>query len=204
MTNTKETTIKVVRDERGRFAKKTGWRFFKKGQRVIVTESTSRFYSKGDTGIVMESGNPDRGIMVQFDQPCTYKDGFWCAGANGRLEILDESKPKPTPAPRPFKIGDVVRLSADGKQKWPHEPYNPHDAIGRVIGFYNDGDGLDIRVKWNSDKTNAYAPLHLELVPNTPKQRKVEKKAQTIEVPEEIPAALQTLAKVFGYRVEKA
>jgi len=98
LTNTKETTIKVVRDERGRFT-------------------------------------------------------------------------KADPTPRPFKVGDVVRMSAAGKRHWAHYYDNPHDGIG-VIERVSPLGQLGTRVKWNNGHYNSYEINELELVPSAPKQMK--------------------------------
>ncbi len=132
MTNTKESTIKVVRDERGRFV-------------------------------------------------------------------------RPQPTPRPFKVGDVVRISkAFDFVKYMSNHNNPKDSIGIIRKIRSKTEivhGANV-VDWNNGGWNTYWDHEIELVPNAPKQRKA--KGVELAVPEEISAALQTLAKAFGYRVEKA
>jgi hypothetical protein len=106
-------------------------------------------------------------------------------------------------APRPFKVGDVVRMSAAGKRKWRYAYANSHDAIGTVIGFHNDGDGLDVQVKWNGGCTNAYRVIDLEAVPSAPKQMKNPEAKKVFIVQPEAEPAFVALAKALGYNVQK-
>jgi len=64
-----------------------------------------------------------------------------------------------------MKIGDRVKMSADGKTRWPHRGNNPHDLEGKVESVsYSYGAELPILVRWDNGNTNSYGETHLEVI----------------------------------------
>lgn len=75
---------------------------------------------------------------------------------------------------RPFKVGDVVRISKKHDfKKYPHDP-----GIGKIRSIREAREIIhgEYVVDWNSGEWNTYWGYELELVPNAPKQKRVEKK----------------------------
>ena len=74
-----------------------------------------------------------------------------------------------------FRVGDLVRLSADGKESYMDSRYNPHDQVGIVEEYVGIVEEYNARgfvskkrmpydVRWLSGGTNIYREVDLELV----------------------------------------
>ena len=50
-----------------------------------------------------------------------------------------------------LEVGDTVRLSDAGKQRWCNDETNPHNLIGKVTSEYHH-----IYVKWANRENNCY------------------------------------------------
>lgn len=75
-----------------------------------------------------------------------------------------------------FRVGDLVRLSADGRDRYMDSSYNPHDEVGiveenNVRGFASK-KRMPYDVRWLSGGTNIYHEGDLMLVgpPNSLEQ----------------------------------
>ena len=56
-----------------------------------------------------------------------------------------------------WAIGDKVRLSEIGKDRYADEPYNPHSATGTIFDTeYDEPEGQCYRVNWSTKHTNCY------------------------------------------------
>lgn len=62
-----------------------------------------------------------------------------------------------------FEVGDKVRLSSAGRQKYHHSRSNPYYVIG-VIESTDEKVGYPIRVSWRSLTFNTYNSRELALV----------------------------------------
>ena len=83
-----------------------------------------------------------------------------------RGSVKSEAKPEPgtKPEPIPFKVGDRVKISDTGHQKWGYSADNPVGSFGTVDSF----DGLWIEVSWDNGCSNSYKTEHLELTEPAP------------------------------------
>lgn len=64
-----------------------------------------------------------------------------------------------------FKVGDRVRMSAEGRRRWGDSSTNPNDLIGEIISIeVGDDFDLPIIVRWSNSRSNSYAEDHLERV----------------------------------------
>jgi hypothetical protein len=61
-----------------------------------------------------------------------------------------------------FRVGDLVRLSARGKEKYRDEPYNPHNEVGVVEESHALIVYMAYEVRW-SNFGNIYREVDLEL-----------------------------------------
>lgn len=58
-----------------------------------------------------------------------------------------------------LKVGDRVKMSAAGKERWTNNPNNPHDGVGTITRM----DSLWTQVRWDNSMVNSYKEGQLEL-----------------------------------------
>lgn len=74
-----------------------------------------------------------------------------------------------------MEVGDRVKMSARGMERWYNQSCNPHGKVGKVV----DVGTRWTRVQWGSETFNSYEEGHLEVVEaKVPKPLRV-KKAKT-------------------------
>ena len=62
-----------------------------------------------------------------------------------------------------LRVGDEVRISGKGRERYKNAPSNPHHDVGTLIG--NDGGtAFSLYVKWSNGEQNSYCVGELELV----------------------------------------
>jgi hypothetical protein len=111
-----------------------------------------------------------------------------------RGPVKTEAKPAhdSKPEPRPFKVGDRVKISNAGHQKWGDGDDNPVDLVGTVDG----SDETWIDVMWDNGWHNTYnAPEQLELIepapdPPTPEELFAEAISQSTKLAAQFQEAL--------------
>lgn len=55
-----------------------------------------------------------------------------------------------------MEIGSFVKMSKEGKWRWPRSSANPHDSIGVVISRHETPYSIRVRVKWGKNIINSY------------------------------------------------